>query len=78
MVSKSWQDIKDDKTVTEKYEYLSLRDREMYSVLRKFWKKEGEQQANDNNPGPSRWQMKLKSRDRAEEPCDQIMKKSRV
>ena len=42
MVSKHWQDVKDDKNITEKYEYLSLRDRELYAVLRKFWKKEKE------------------------------------
>lgn len=36
MVSKCWQDIKNDKEQTEKYEYLSLRDREAYSQLCKF------------------------------------------
>ena len=42
MVSKHWQDVKENKEITEKYEYLSLRDRELYAVLRKFWKKEKE------------------------------------
>ena len=37
LVSKNWQEIKDDKALTEKYEYLSLRDREAYSQLRHFW-----------------------------------------
>jgi hypothetical protein len=35
-VSKCWQAIKDNKARTEKYEYLSLRDREAYSILCKF------------------------------------------
>lgn len=35
-VSKCWQDIKKDKFQTEKYEYLSLRDRETYALLCKF------------------------------------------
>tara|TARA_B110000285_G_C15018103_1_gene560100 strand:+ start:338 stop:667 length:330 start_codon:yes stop_codon:yes gene_type:complete len=42
MVSKHWQDVKENKDITEKYEYLSLRDRELYAILRKFWKKEKE------------------------------------
>ena len=39
MVSKRWQDIKDDKLATERYEYMSLRDREAYSDLCAFWGK---------------------------------------
>ena len=39
LVSKKWQQIKDDKVATEKYEYLSLRDREAYSDLCSFWTK---------------------------------------
>ena len=35
-VSKCWQDIKNDKIRTEKYEYLSLRDREAYAILVRF------------------------------------------
>lgn len=35
-VSKCWQEIKNDKAQTEKYEYLSLRDREAYAILCKF------------------------------------------
>lgn len=35
-VSKCWQDIKNDKVQTQKYEYLSLRDREAYAILCKF------------------------------------------
>lgn len=37
LVSKCWIDIKDDKLKTEKYEYLSLRDREAYVILRRHW-----------------------------------------
>mgnify|MGYP002842252513 CR=1 FL=1 len=37
MVSKRWQEIKDQKEQTEKYEYLSLRDREAYTELKRFW-----------------------------------------
>lgn len=37
LVSKKWQDLKDDKRKTEKYEYLSMRDREVYAELKKFW-----------------------------------------
>lgn len=36
-VSKKWQELKDNKKETEKYEYLSMRDREAYSELKKFW-----------------------------------------
>jgi hypothetical protein len=39
LVSKKWQEIKDDKEQIEKYEYLSLKDREAYSVLRTFYNK---------------------------------------
>lgn len=39
LVSKKWQEVKDDKHVTEMYEYLSLRDREAYSELKKYWDK---------------------------------------
>ena len=39
MVSKRRQDIKDDKLATERYEYMSLRDREAYSDLCAFWGK---------------------------------------
>jgi len=35
-VSKSWQEIKDDKQKTQKYEYLSLRDREAYALLCRY------------------------------------------
>jgi hypothetical protein len=35
-VSKCWQEIKNDSSQTEKYEYLSLRDREAYAILQKF------------------------------------------
>jgi len=35
-VSKCWQDIKNDKMATQKYEYLSLRDREAYAILCRF------------------------------------------
>ena len=31
LVSKNWQDLKEDRAQTEKYEYLSLRDREAYA-----------------------------------------------
>lgn len=37
LVSKYWQEIKDNKELIEKYEYLSLRDREAYSILRRFY-----------------------------------------
>lgn len=37
LVSKKWQEVKDDKNITEMYEYLSLRDREAYSELKKYW-----------------------------------------
>ena len=37
LVSKYWQEIKDDKSQIEKYEYLSIRDREVYADLRRFW-----------------------------------------
>ena len=37
LVSKRWQEIKDQKEATEKYEYLSLRDREAYTELKRFW-----------------------------------------
>lgn len=37
LVSKYWQEIKDNKEMIEKYEYLSLRDREAYSILRRFY-----------------------------------------
>lgn len=49
MVSKKWQDVKEDKNITEKYEYLSLRDRELYAILRKFWKKEKEDLPENSN-----------------------------
>ena len=39
LVSKKWQEIKDDKEQIEKYEYLSLKDREAYSVLRTYYNK---------------------------------------
>ena len=41
MVSKKWQEIKDDKsaTGTERYDYMSLRDREAYYDLCAFWGK---------------------------------------
>lgn len=39
MVSKRWQEIKDDKSATERYEYMSIRDREAYSDLRVYWDK---------------------------------------
>ena len=37
LVSRRWQEIKEDKAATERFEYLSLRDREAYSELKKFW-----------------------------------------
>ena len=37
LVSKYWQEIKDNKEMIEKYEYLSLRDREAYTILRRFY-----------------------------------------
>ena len=37
LVSKRWQEIKDTKEQTEKYEYFSLRDREAYTELKHFW-----------------------------------------
>lgn len=37
LVSKKWQELKDDKNITEMYEYLSLRDREAYAELKKYW-----------------------------------------
>ena len=37
MVSKRWQEMKDDKSATERYEYMSIRDREAYSDLRIYW-----------------------------------------
>jgi hypothetical protein len=37
LVSKYWQEIKDNKEMIEKYEYLSLRDREAYSILRRYY-----------------------------------------
>lgn len=37
LVSKYWQEIKDNKELIEKYEYLSLKDREAYSILRRFY-----------------------------------------
>lgn len=39
MVSKRWQEIKEDKSATERYEYMSLRDREAYSDLCAYWAK---------------------------------------
>jgi len=50
-VSKCWQDIKDDKAQTEKYEYLSLRDREAYSLLCQYCstlKKENNRKQSDD------------------------------
>jgi hypothetical protein len=40
LVSKYWQEIKDNKELIEKYEYLSLRDREAYAILRRFYNQE--------------------------------------
>ena len=40
MVSKSWQDIRespDCRELTEKFEYLSIRDREVFSLLKEYW-----------------------------------------
>ena len=37
IVSKEWQEISEEKH-KEMYEYLSLRDRELYDVLCKSWK----------------------------------------
>ena len=37
LVSRRWVEIKDVKEQTEKYEYLSLRDREAYAELKRFW-----------------------------------------
>ena len=37
LVSKKWQEIKDNKDLIEKYEYLSLKDREAYSILRTYY-----------------------------------------
>ena len=37
LVSKYWQEIKDNKQLIEKYEYLSLRDREAYAILRRYY-----------------------------------------
>jgi len=62
MVSKHWQDVKDDKDITEKYEYLSLRDRELYAILRKFWKKEKEDFPDKINSQGQNWGMVLKSK----------------
>lgn len=39
LVSRKWQEVKDDKEITERYEYLSLRDREAYAELKKFYDK---------------------------------------
>ena len=39
LVSRKWQLVKDDKEITERYEYLSLRDREAYAELKKYWDK---------------------------------------
>lgn len=47
-VSKCWQDIKKDKFQTEKYEYLSLRDRETYALLCKFCQDHRNQLANEH------------------------------
>lgn len=55
-VSKCWQDIKNDKAQTEKYEYLSLRDREAYAILCKFVagrKKEMSAHENEEHGGVS-------------------------
>lgn len=37
LVSKKWQEIKDEKEETDKYQYLSLRDREAYVILKRYW-----------------------------------------
>ena len=41
LVSKYWQEIKDNKELIEKYDYLSLRDREAYSILKKYYNEIG-------------------------------------
>ena len=38
IVSKEWQEITEDNE-KEMFEYLSLRDRELYDILCKHWKK---------------------------------------
>lgn len=38
IVSKEWQEISEEED-KEMYEYLSLRDRELYDILCKHWKK---------------------------------------
>ena len=38
IVSKEWQEITEEND-KEMYEYLSLRDRELYDVLCKHWKR---------------------------------------
>ena len=43
LVSKRWQDIKDIKEQTERFEYLSLRDREAYTELKRFWDQQNQQ-----------------------------------
>ena len=45
IVSKEWQEITEENE-KEMYEYLSLRDRELYDILCKHWKKI-KQEAND-------------------------------
>lgn len=45
IVSKEWQEITEESD-KEMYEYLSLRDRELYDILCKHWKKI-KQEAND-------------------------------
>lgn len=63
LVSKRWQEIKDHREQTEKYEYLSLRDRESYSILRKFWEQQRPNMSGINQePKP----MNLKSHDATE------------
>ena len=62
LVSKSWQEIKDDKNITEKYEYLSLRDRELYASLRKCWREDIQQVQEDSDVNTLK--MVLKSRDK--------------
>ena len=37
IVSKEWQEISEERH-KEMYEYLSLRDRELYDTLCKYWK----------------------------------------
>ena len=52
LVSKYWQEIKDDKAQIEKYEYLSLRDREAYSILRRHYNNScGQSQDSKDNNG---------------------------